>query len=122
LVTPFLTDAHYRKPTIDVTSKNKYRPTPSQTLASLVQIRLCSIPSILVRIADLVAKRLDTIVDGIEELESNVEILLEVEAVRQVSLDVLRLFPFTLFDRPFEFEEVVEIGLDGDAQSSVDIL
>jgi len=42
--------------------------------------------------------------------------------VWQVSLDVLRLFTFALFNRPFEFEEVVEIGLDGDAQGSVDIL
>jgi hypothetical protein len=100
---------------------NKYRPTLAPTLASLLEIRLRSIPGLLVRLAYLILQCLDTFVDCIEEFESNVEVFSEVDAVREIFLDVFRLLLFALIGTPFELEEVIEIGLDGNAQASIDI-
>jgi len=100
---------------------NKYRPTLAPTLASLLEIHLRSIPGLLIRFANLVLQCLDTFVDCIEEFESNVEIFSKVDAVREIFLDVFRLLLFALIGSPFELEEVIEIGLDGNAQASIDI-
>jgi hypothetical protein len=119
--TPY-TDASHARNSPSFSSMNKYRPTLAPTLASLVKICLRSIPRPLVRLADFVLQYLDTFVNRIEEFESNVKVLSEVDAVREIFLDVLRLLLFTLIGSPFKFEEVIEICLDGDTQASVDIV
>jgi hypothetical protein len=119
---PYLTDAHYRELITDAPSKNKYRPTLAQNLASLVEIGFCGTPRILVRITYFISKSVHTLVNRIEEFEGNIEVFLEIKTVREILLDIFSLLGFPLLGRPFEFEEIVEVRLHGDSKSSIDIL
>jgi len=58
---------------------------------------------------------------SIEELKSDVEILFDVDAVRKELLSIIRLLCSSLFLGPLEVDKVIEVCLDGNTETSIDI-
>ena len=95
--------------------------TFKSALSSQIEIGLCIIPRLPVRLIDLTAETRYTSINSVKEVESHLKIFDEVDAVGEILADIGRFLSFSNFGLQFYSQEIVKVGLYGDTKTNVNI-